>query len=82
MNKTEESLRRLKKGKKSGFSLFGAGSTKDDETRDEERIRAQIKEDVDALGRDAQSLGISVHEHFEYQKLRSMSHSAFTVDDG
>ncbi|KAG6895375.1 hypothetical protein C0992_001582 [Termitomyces sp. T32_za158] len=59
MKKTEESLRRLKKGKKTTFSLFGNANTgKDDDGKDEERIRIQMTLDVDAFGKDGESLGV------------------------
>ncbi|KXN92456.1 Conserved oligomeric Golgi complex subunit 2 [Leucoagaricus sp. SymC.cos] len=70
MKKTEESLRRLKKGKKSTFSLFG--NVKDDDGRDEERIRAQMILDVEAFGKEAQSLGIEVEKNEHYQALKNV----------
>jgi len=60
MKKTEESLRRLKKGKKTGFSLFGSGSTTGDDGKDEERIRCQMTLDVEAFGKDAIALGVDI----------------------
>ncbi|KAE9411437.1 COG complex component [Gymnopus androsaceus JB14] len=61
LKKAEDSLRRLKRGTKSTtFSLFGSASPKDDEGRDEERIQAQLILDVEALGKDAETLGINV----------------------
>ncbi|KAJ4483374.1 COG complex component [Lentinula aciculospora] len=59
LKKAEESLRRLKRGAKSTtFSLFGSANPKDDEGRDEERIRIQLILDVEALRKDAETLGI------------------------
>lgn len=73
MKKTEESLRRLKKGKKATFSLFGTSNPgKDDEGRDEERIRTQMIHDVDAFGKDAQSLGVELDSSESYQALKDM----------
>ncbi|KAG6861087.1 hypothetical protein C0995_004024 [Termitomyces sp. Mi166 len=73
MKKTEESLRRLKKGKKPTFSLFGsANAGKDDDGRDEERIRIQMILDVDAFGRDGESLGVVLQDCEAYNTLRDM----------
>lgn len=71
MKKTEESLRRLKKGKKTTFSLFGSSNTgKDDDGRDEERIRIQMMLDVDAFGKDGESLGIVLQKCENYNILK------------
>ncbi|CAL1707275.1 unnamed protein product [Somion occarium] len=81
MKKTEESLRRLKKGKKSTFSLFGGGAGKDDEGRaDEEKIRAQMILDVEAFGKDAASLGVAVDNSATYQALKDLAHSSLAED--
>ncbi|KAG6911130.1 hypothetical protein DXG01_003870 [Tephrocybe rancida] len=73
MKKTEESLRRLKKGKKTTFSLFGSATAgKDEDGRDEERIRMQMILDVDAFGNDAESLGVVPHNSEAYHALREM----------
>ncbi|KZT58895.1 COG complex component [Calocera cornea HHB12733] len=60
MKKTEDSLRRFKQGKKSGFSLFGSStaSAKEEEGKDEERVKKQMLLDVTALGKDAGALGV------------------------
>ncbi|KAJ7703146.1 oligomeric golgi complex component, COG2-domain-containing protein [Mycena rosella] len=71
MKKTEDSLRRLKKGKKSTFSLFG-GSTKEDDGQDEERIRTQMILDVEAFGKDGQLLGVSLDESDSFKSLQEM----------
>ncbi|KAF9450434.1 COG complex component [Macrolepiota fuliginosa MF-IS2] len=68
MKKTEESLRRLKKGQKSTFSLFG--NAKVDDGRDEERIRTQMLLDVEAFGKEAQSLGIDLTSNEHYDSLK------------
>ncbi|KAI0785678.1 COG complex component [Abortiporus biennis] len=83
MKKTEESLRRLKKGKKSTFSLFGSSSTpREDEGRaDEEKIRAQMILDVEAFGKDAEKLGVAVREHETYRSLVELAH-ANLADEG
>ncbi|PFH51517.1 hypothetical protein AMATHDRAFT_142259 [Amanita thiersii Skay4041] len=76
MKKTEESLRRLKKGKKSTFSMFGNTSTKDDESRDEERIRAQMILDVNAFGHDASALGVDLEKSDSYKLLKEVVQAA------
>ncbi|KAJ3919433.1 COG complex component [Lentinula edodes] len=59
LKKAEESLRRLKRGpKNTTFSLFGSANPRDVEGRDEERIRVQLILDVEALRKDAETLGI------------------------
>ncbi len=82
MKKTEESLRRLKKGKKSAFSLFGSSTaSKDDDGRaDEEKIRKQMILDVEAFGKDAQSLGVSVGDSSTYCALKELA-NANLIDD-
>ena len=82
MKKTEESLRRLKKGKKSAFSLFAssASSGNDDGRADEEKIRAQMILDVEAFGKDAESLGVSVNESSTYRSLRELANAPL-IDD-
>lgn len=82
MKKTEESLRRLKKGKRSAFSLFGSSSsTKDDDGRaDEEKIRTQMILDVDAFGKDAESLGVAVNENSTYRALKELANAPLTDD--
>ncbi|GLB37458.1 putative protein with domain of unknown function (DUF3510) [Lyophyllum shimeji] len=73
MKKTEESLRRLKRGKKTGFSLFGSANTaKDDDGKDEERIRLQMVHDVDAFGKDGESLGVALANSESYKALNDM----------
>ncbi|KZS98509.1 COG complex component [Sistotremastrum niveocremeum HHB9708] len=87
VKKAEESLRRLKMGKKSTFSLFGVvggGSTPSsaasEEGRDEERIRTQLILDVDAFGKDAQSLGVEVEKIEAYMALKTIA--AAKPEDG
>lgn len=70
MKKTEESLRKLKKGKKATFSLFGNSQT--DDSRDEERIQAQMILDVEAFGKEAQSLGIELEQNEHYAILKNI----------
>jgi len=76
MKKTEESLRRLKKGQKSTFSLFGGSNTaKDNDRRDEERTRTQMILDVNAFSKDAESLGVDVLASDVFQSLHTMVHA-------
>lgn len=79
MKKTEESLRRLKKNKKTSYSLFGSSSSRDDDGRaDEEKIRVQMVLDVEAFGKDAESLGVSVQQSETFKILREMAGSTLT----
>ncbi|KAI0079036.1 COG complex component [Panus rudis PR-1116 ss-1] len=82
MKKTEESLRRLKKGKKSTYSLFGGSAKEDDGRADEEKIRAQMILDVEAFGKDAASLGVNVNESATYRTLLDLAHSSLSEDTG
>jgi len=68
MRKTEESLKRLKKGKKSAFSLFGSA----EEGRDEERIRAQMSLDAEAFGKEAKSLHVNVDTNQNFRILKDV----------
>lgn len=77
MKKTEESLRRLKKGKKTGFSLFGPGSAQADDGKDEERIRSQMALDVGAFGKDAIALGVDVEGCQEFVQLEESVRAAW-----
>lgn len=77
MKKTEESLRRLKKGKKVGFSLFGSGSAPGDDGKDEERIRHQMALDVEAFGKDAIALGVDVEGCHEFVQLKESVRAAW-----
>jgi conserved oligomeric Golgi complex subunit 2 len=71
MRKTEESLRRLKRGKTSAFSLFTAN--KDQDSKDEERLRRQMMLDVAALGDDARSLHVDVDNYATFRELETMA---------
>ncbi|KAG9316657.1 oligomeric golgi complex component, COG2-domain-containing protein [Chiua virens] len=75
MRKTEESLRRLKKGKKSTLGIFGGASASKDDDRDEERIRAQMILDVEAFGQDGKSLGVNLNLVESYVQLSHMVQS-------
>ncbi|KAI0288526.1 oligomeric golgi complex component, COG2-domain-containing protein [Russula brevipes] len=72
MRKKEESLRKLKKGKKPAFSLFG-GAPKEDDGRDEERIRQQMVLDVEAFGKDAETLGVDAQGSAGFKTLHEMA---------
>ncbi|KAF5393319.1 hypothetical protein D9757_000644 [Collybiopsis confluens] len=83
LRKAEEYLQKLQKGKKSTatFSLFGSAPSKDDEGKDEERIRVQLILDVHALGKDAETLNIKPMETQTFLALsklvqRSLSESS------
>ncbi|KAG5650522.1 hypothetical protein H0H81_011940 [Sphagnurus paluster] len=80
MKKTEESLRRLKKGKKTSFSLFGNVNTKDDDSRDEERIRIQMIYDVEAFGKDGESLGVVLGNSDSFKALKEMVYALEASD--
>ncbi|OBZ70879.1 Conserved oligomeric Golgi complex subunit 2 [Grifola frondosa] len=81
MKKTEESLRRLKKGKKSAFSLFGGSNVRDDDGRaDEEKIRVQMVLDVEAFAKDAESFGVAVRQNETFKALEEMASSNLTDD--
>lgn len=80
MKKTEDSLRRYNKSKRSTFMLFGANNGNgaaggDKEGRDEIRIRAQMVLDVETLGKNARSLGamIDVDGSEEYAELKALA---------
>lgn len=76
MRKAEESLRRLRVGQRKGFSLFGGSSSnRDDDSRDEERVRAQLILDVEALGKDAEALGVDVSGNASFKALNYMVHA-------
>ncbi|KIK67348.1 hypothetical protein GYMLUDRAFT_37448 [Collybiopsis luxurians FD-317 M1] len=80
LRKAEEYLQKLQKGKKSNapFSLFGSAASKDDEGKDEERIRAQLILDVQALGKDAEALGINPAKNETFLALSSLVRRSLT----
>ena len=76
MKKSEEALRRLKKGQKSTFTLFGGSNMPSNgDRRDEERTRSQMILDVNAFSQDAQSLGIDVLSSEVFNSLHAMVHA-------
>ena len=78
MKKTEESLRRLKKGQTSSFSLFRSANTvKDEEARDQERIRTQMIIDVNAFAKEAESVGVDVLGNHAFALLSELARANF-----
>jgi conserved oligomeric Golgi complex subunit 2 len=72
MKKTEESLKRLKKGRQSAFSLFGGGNSSSGSVgneEDEERIRVQMRLDVELFGKDARLLGVDLTASEGFKEL-------------
>lgn len=54
-------MRRVRKGKKSTFSLFGSSNDQSLTAEEEdERFKKQMLVDVEALGKDAEALGVTV----------------------
>lgn len=77
--KMEESLRRHQRAQKNTFSLFGSAKpSKEDQSRDDERVRAQMTMDVDAFGKDAESLGVNIRQSKEYASLLVMVNTSHT----
>ncbi|KAG2055478.1 COG complex component [Suillus hirtellus] len=72
MKKTEESLRRLKKGKKSTLSLFGSATAGKDDGKDEERIRTQMILDVEAFKTEGEALGVDMQSMNSFIVLDQM----------
>ncbi len=62
VRKTEDLLRRHRKGKKNTFSLFGSSvsSSAADVAEEEERFKRQMVVDIEALAKDARSLGVTI----------------------
>ena len=75
LKKQEESLQRLKKKSKGGgFSFFGGSSTNQDGGGgEEERISMQLALDVEAFGREAQSLSIDLQRTQSFEELLEMT---------
>ncbi|CAK9782549.1 unnamed protein product [Cutaneotrichosporon oleaginosum] len=69
VRKTEDLLRRHRKSKKSGFSLFGSSSAAAPEGDEDERFRRQMRADIDALAADARSLGAVVDAMPQWKEL-------------
>ncbi|KAL5507537.1 hypothetical protein ACEPAH_6993 [Sanghuangporus vaninii] len=76
MRRAEESLRRLKIGKRHGFSFFGgSGPGPDEDNRDDERLRAQLILDVTAFGQDAEALGVNLENCTSFKALEKSVHA-------
>lgn len=78
VRKTEDLLRRHRKGKKTTFSLFGSGSSNasaGSSVEEEERFKTQMLTDIEALGRDARTLGIDVDEMSGWTALKEVASS-------
>jgi conserved oligomeric Golgi complex subunit 2 len=75
MKKNEEALRRLKKGARSGFSLFGSSNStaQDDASKDEERVRSQMILDIQRLGQDAEGFGVDLKDFPAYGTLMMLA---------
>lgn len=76
MRKIDESLRKLKKGRQGGFSLFGNKSAASQQQQAEEanaegdRVRTQMRKDVEAFLGDASSLGMDIERSQELGELQ------------
>jgi len=71
MKKTEESLRRLRKGKK--VTIFGpSNAIKEEDSKDEERIRSQMVLDVQAFGQEGRHLGVDIGRCESFQALKNV----------
>lgn len=59
VRKTEDLLRRHRKGKKTGFSLFGSSANSGPSVEEEEhRFKQQMTADIMALAKEAEKLGV------------------------
>lgn len=82
MRKTEESLKRLRMGRRTGFSLFGgSGGNADDDSGDDGRVRAQLILDIEAYSKDAQSLGVDAEHSAALKALNYLAHSNMPESD-
>lgn len=78
VRKTEDLLRRHRKGKKTGFSLFGSGAAQQPTQSveaEEERFKAQMTTDIDALAREANGLGVDATSVEGWTALRQVVES-------
>jgi hypothetical protein len=83
MRQNEASLRRLKRGKKATFPLFGGGGSSvasSDDNADEERMKSQLLLNITALGEDAKRLGVDVDNHDGLKRLYELASTRY--DDG
>jgi hypothetical protein len=74
VRKTEDLVRRHRKSKRPGFSLFGASASAsaDDGADEDARFRAQMATDADALAADARTLGVDVDTLPAWAELREV----------
>lgn len=69
VRKTEDLLKRHRKIKKTGFSLFGGGAAAEG-AGDDGAFDAQMKTDIEALGAALEELGVDVGASEDFGKLR------------
>ena len=74
VRKTEDLLRRHRKSKKTGFSLFGGGGQagKEGEGEDEERFVKQMWVDIEKLKLEAEELGVIVDDLAGWRELKEV----------
>lgn len=72
VRKTEDLLRRHRKTRKGGFSLFGSQNSAQDDGADDERFKAQMLADIDGLAADAKSLGVDVGTMASWAELKDV----------
>ena len=75
VQKTEDLLRRHRKGKKGAFSLFGSSNASSASTieQEEERFKQQMLVDIRKLGQMASELGVEVETDGEKQGVAGWS---------
>ena len=72
MKKTDDSLKRLKKGRQ-GFSLFGSRAAEEAPEVEEDRVKVQMQADVEALIFAAKGLGVDVDSSEALKALRAIA---------
>lgn len=76
VRKSDESLRKIRKSRKTPFSLFGGSSAgskaASEEAKDEDNIKLQILLDVEGLRKDAESMGVKVKESKAWVELKGV----------
>lgn len=72
VRKTEDLLRRHRKTRKGGFSLFGSQNAAQDDGADDERFKAQMLADVEGLAADAKNLGVTVDNMPSWIELKDV----------
>ena len=73
VRKTEDLLRRHRKSKKTGFSLFGNPKEADGAVdNEEERFRAQMRMDIDTLRSEAEVLKVNVSSLGSWKELEEV----------